>query len=88
MVNRYEIKSLPSMYGDVDMVVDTETFVLGTPRELCQASSNETPEDASVYRAFSPLLQEMNDLAREVAELKREVQRLQNDLELVNGPYF
>lgn len=71
--NRYEIKSLPSMFGDTDMVVDTETFVLGAPRELCEASSNEVPEDASVYRVFSPLLQEMNDLARELAKTKEEL---------------
>lgn len=88
MANRYEVKSLPSMWGNVDVIVDTETLVAGEQRELCPAASNEAPEDASVYRTFSPLLDECNSLAAQVEELKRRVRELENDLEAHTGPYF
>jgi len=62
--DRYVVVDEPGM-GGFGTVVDTQTGL-----ELCPADSCEAPEDASVYRAFAPLLEELNRRAREIAELK------------------
>lgn len=63
--DRYVVVEEPGMSGYYGVVVDTQTGL-----ELCPADSCEAPEDASVYRAFAPLLEELNRRAREIAELK------------------
>lgn len=63
--DRYVVREDPGMEGYNGFVFDTETGL-----ELCAAESCEAPEDATVYRAFEPLLTELNRLARRVRELE------------------
>lgn len=67
--DRYRVEDHGEKTG-FGVVVDTMTG-----REVCEADSCETPEDASVIRAFAPLLAECNALARALAEAEERVRR-------------
>ena len=64
-VVRYVIEERQGFAGCSDVVVDSTDG-----RELCLADASETPEDANVYRAFEPLLDEANRLASELSTLR------------------